>query len=172
MKFALANGHREEARPGLSGECPSCDRPMAAKCGEIKVWHWAHRGTRVCDSWWENETEWHRAWKGRFPVDWQEVVHRAESGEKHIADVKTDQGWVLEFQHSYLKPDERRARDCFYQKLVWIVDGTRRSRDKSQFLNALNNGAAVGTHSSVRRVFADECGLLREWAGCRAPVFF
>ena len=54
------------------------------------MWHWAHRGSRFCDPWWENETEWHRSWKGQFPVNWQEVVHQAETGEKHIADVKTE----------------------------------------------------------------------------------
>jgi hypothetical protein len=41
---------------------------------------------------------------------WQEIVHRSDSGEKHIADVKTDHGWVIEFQHSYLNPEERRSR--------------------------------------------------------------
>lgn len=171
MKYAVVSGERQEAQPGLSAECPSCARPMVAKCGEIKIWHWAHLGTRTCDPWWENETEWHRAWKGLFPVDWQEIVHRAESGEKHIADVKTDHGWVLEFQHSYLKPEERRARDSFYPKLVWVVDGTRRKRDQTQFFKAFKDGIPVGAHSFVRKIYSDECGLLREWAGCRASVF-
>jgi len=39
-------------------------------------------------------------------------VHRAEDGEKHIADVKTYHGRVIEFQHSYLKPVERRSRQA------------------------------------------------------------
>ena len=51
------------------------------------------KGRRFCDPWWENETEWHRAWKDQFPADWQEIVHHAEDGEKHIADVKTDR-WL------------------------------------------------------------------------------
>ena len=119
MKFALVNGQRQEARPNLSGKCPnpSCDRPMVAKCGEVKIWHWAHQGRRFCDPWWENETDWHRAWKDRFPINWQEVVHHAETGEKHIADVKTDRGWVIEFQHSPLEPEERRSRETCYIRL-------------------------------------------------------
>ena len=95
---------------------------MIAKCGEIKIWHWAHKSRRHCDHWWENETEWHRAWKGLFPDHWQEVVQEDENGVRHIADVKTDQGWVIEFQHSLIKPEERRSRDAFYSKLVWLVD--------------------------------------------------
>ena len=111
MKFALVNDQRHEAAPGLSGRCMSCDQAMVAKCGNVKVWHWAHKGRRTCDLWWENETEWHRTWKGRFPENWQEVVHKDDAGEKHIADVKTDQGWVIEFQHSHIKPEERHSRD-------------------------------------------------------------
>jgi hypothetical protein len=145
---------------------------MVAKCGKERIWHWAHLGRRTCDLWWENETEWHRAWKGQFSVDWQEVVLPAKSGEKHIADVKTDQGWVLEFQHSYLNPEERRAREAFYRKLVWVVDGARRKRDKSQFFKALEEGAPVSAKPLMLSVFSDECALLREWAGSRAPVFF
>lgn len=75
---------------------------MTPKCGQLKVWHWAHRSIRSCDPWWENETPWHRAWKNQFPADWQEKVHRTDNGEKHVADVKTKSGVVLEFQHSPL----------------------------------------------------------------------
>lgn len=173
MKYALVDKQRIEPQPGLSGICPGCEQPMIAKCGEVKIWHWAHLGKRVCDPWWENETEWHRNWKGYFPVDWQEVVHYAESGEKHIADVNTDQDWVIEFQHSHLKPEERRARDEFYKNLVWVVDGTRRKRDMMQLLNAWKMGTPVGTSPVLRKIsFPEECVLLREWASTRAPVFF
>jgi len=172
MKFALLNGQRQEAQPNLSGQCPACDQAMLAKCGEVKIWHWAHKGRRTCDPWWENETEWHRAWKGQFPESWQEVVHQADNGEKHIADVKTDRGWVIEFQHSRIEPEERRSRDTFYPKLVWVVDGARRRRDRTQFQNVLNISIPTVSSSRVRRIFSDECVLLGEWAGSRAPVFF
>jgi len=135
MKYALVNEQRQEAQPGLSGNCPFCGDLMVAKCGEIKIWHWAHREELRCDSWKENETEWHRSWKGQFPNDWQERIHTSESGEKHIADVKTIKSWVIEFQHSHLNPVERRARNDFYKKLVWVVDGPRRKRDKQKFFH-------------------------------------
>ena len=171
MKFSLVNGQREEAQPNLSGMCPVCDQAMVAKCGEVKIWHWAHKGRRACDPWWENETEWHRTWKGHFPESWQEVVHQADSGEIHIADVKTDQGWVIEFQYSYIRPAERRSRDAFYPKLVWVVNGGRRKRDSEQFRNALIRGTPVGSNARIRISFTDECAILREWAGSNAPVF-
>src|SRR5882672_8360632 len=168
MKFALVSGQRQEAQPNLSGQCRGCGRPMVARCGEVRVWHWAHKGRLLCNPWCENETKWHRDWKDQFPDDWQEIVHTAGDGERHIADVKTDRGWAIEFQHSSLKPEERRSRDAFYPKLIWVVDGKRRTRDEAQFLNALNEGLPVG---AWRRIFSDRCVLLRGWAGSNAPIF-
>ena len=145
---------------------------MVARCGEVRVRHWAHKGRRHCDPWWENETEWHRAWKDQFPADWQEIVHHAEDGERHIADVKTDDGWVIEFQHSHITPDERRSREAFYRKLIWVVDGMRRKRDRAQFQNAWEDGRQVDSNSRVLRGYWDQSALLRDWADSRAPVFF
>ncbi len=173
MKFALVNGQRQEPQPNLSGECPGCGNPMVARCGEVRVWHWAHRGRRHCDSWWENETEWHRDWKGQFSVDWQEIVHHAEDGERHIADVRTGDDWVIEFQHSYIKPEERRSREAFYPKLVWVVDGLRRKRDEAGFHRAWEESVTpFGANAPVRQVWSQEGALLRDWAGSRAHVFF
>ena len=172
LKFALVSGQRQEAKPGLSGECPRCRNPVIAKCGEVKVWHWAHKQERACDSWKENETEWHRTWKNEFPPEWQEVLHYADDGEKHFADVKTGDDWVIEFQHSPIKPEERRSRDAFYKKLIWVVDGLRQKRDKDQFLKAWGEGTPVGAQSPVRRAFSDDCRLLQEWSGSPGPVFF
>ena len=173
LKFALVDGQRQEPQPNLSGMCPGCGNPMVAKCGEIRVWHWAHKGRRACDPWWENETDWHRNWKDQFPTDWQEIVQHAEDGERHIADVKTEHGWVIEIQHSYIKPHELRSREAFYQKLIWVVDGTRRERDEARFLKTWRRGMMVGgPKSAMRRVSSDEGALLRDWAGSRAHVFF
>jgi hypothetical protein len=172
MKFALVNGQRHEAQPKLSAICPGCDQPMIAKCGEVRMPHWAHRRTLLCDPWWENETEWHRNWKDQFPEAWQEYVYRAEDGEKHIADVRTDKGWVIEFQHSSIKPDERRSRDAFYKKLVWVVDGTRLKRDQKQFIETVNSGTSIAARLPIQRVRPDECALLQKWIGSHTPIFF
>jgi hypothetical protein len=172
MKFALINGEKSEATKGSKGFCPICESELVAKCGELKINHWAHKGNRNCDPWWENETDWHRSWKNNFPIEWQEVVHRDKNGEKHIADIKTSHEWVIEFQHSYLNPEERRARNVFYGKLVWVVDGTRRKRDREQFSNTLNKGIPFGGNLKVWRVNSNECVLLREWQDSHTPVFF
>jgi competence protein CoiA len=171
MKFALVNGERRESEPGTAGACPLCDRPMVPKCGTLRVWHWAHKGKLQCDSWWEPETEWHRAWKGIFPSEWQEVVHFAADGEKHIADVKSADGWVLEFQHSPLAVEERQARTDFYKRMLWVVDGTRRKRDIAQFNRALHAGVPMNPRAPIMKLTPNGCRLLEEWAGTAAPVF-
>lgn len=172
MKYALVNGERQEAQSGLSGKCVCCDSLVIAKCGKVKVRHWAHKGKLMCDPWWE-ETEWHRAWKGQFPKECQEIVHYAENGEKHIADVKIDQGYVVEFQHSPIKPEERQARESFYKKMVWIVDGAKSSRDKNKFMNA-KYSELMGNKIGVERVRShfSESALLRDWSDSCVPVFF
>jgi competence protein CoiA len=75
---------------------------------------------RDCDTWAEKETDCHRAWKNKFPAEYQAFIHHdRQSGEKHIADVGTPHGLVIEFQHSYLDPLERAARERFYGNMVW-----------------------------------------------------
>lgn len=67
------------------------------------------------------------------------MSHPAENGEEHRADVKTDQGCVIEFQHSHLDPQERAAREAFYQNMVWVVDGTRLKGDYPRFFEGRKN---------------------------------
>lgn len=172
MKFALVSGERREAAPGISGECPGCGQVMIAKCGELRVWHWAHRGMRTCDVWWEPETEWHRQWKSRFPDAQQEVFQQAQDGERHIADVKTEHGVVLEFQHSYLRKEERQSREAFYWSLVWVVDGLRRSRDEPRFVEAFKASQILCLKPLTFAFPSDGGALLRDWTSSRVPVFF
>lgn len=169
MQFAMTNEIRSKAAPGLTGVCPSCGSPVAAKCGELRVWHWAHLAKRRCDSWWEPETPWHVNWKDRFPTEWQEAVLHAEDGERHIADVRTPDGRVVEFQHSRIRSDERHARESFYQTMVWVVDGRARKRDLSSFEKTRYPVRSVPAFYSG---FAMECALLRDWADRPVDVFF
>ena len=171
MKYALVNEDRCEAKPDLAGNCPCCGSQVLAKCGAVNIWHWSHKGRRNCDPWWENETEWHRAWKGQFPKEWQEIPQLADGGEKHIADVKTDRGYVIEFQHSAIKPEERQAREDFYKKMLWVVDGTRRLRDKDKFAQEMELECRIdGRQDLLLAQFGGP--LKRDWGGRKVPIFF
>lgn len=126
MKFALVDNKKVEAFPKGKGICLCCNAETIAKCGTKRINHWAHKNINHCDNWWENETEWHRTWKSQFPVNWQEVVQfDNQTGEKHIADVKTKNGFVLEFQNSPMSDQEMKSREDFYEKMVWVVNGEK-----------------------------------------------
>lgn len=168
MLFALVDGNRRKASPRLSGQCPGCGSALIPKCGELRAWHWAHRGERRCDPWWE-ESEWHRKWKDRFPPEWQEIVQLAPNGEKHIADIRTPDGRVIEFQHSPLAKEERDARETFYKPMFWVVDGLVRKRDLKNF-NKIVEMARQGAWVSAADMLA--CALVRDWVGRPVHVFF
>lgn len=123
MQLALLDGERVEAFRGGKANCPICGADMIAKCGPRTIHHWAHKGRRNCDPWWENETEWHRSWKECFPICCREISHIAPDGEVHRADIRTPSGIYIEVQHSGMTDAERISREAFYKNLVWIIDG-------------------------------------------------
>jgi competence protein CoiA len=171
MQYALVNGIRHEPEPKLRGTCPNCDAEVVAKCGQQRVWHWAHLGKLECDHWWEPETEWHRAWKALFPKDWHEVVHVAPDGERHIADLKSRDGLVVEFQHSPITPSERLSRESFYQKMVWVADGTRYLRDVANFHQSMECASVVRDSPMYLRPARQDAALFRRWIPIKCPVF-
>lgn len=176
MKMALVNGERREAVKDLMGVCEGCKQQVIPICGLKRVWHWRHKVDCECDRWWENEGPWHRAWKDNFPKECQEIIIRKhETEEWHRADVQTKDGYILEFQHSLLKADDRQARNIFYgEKLVWVVDGLRRPADKAQFDEFLSYARPINNSSQILSLhpFIEQCSILKEWSDCHSLVFF
>lgn len=171
MLVALVNDQRTSAAPKLKGLCPGCLQPVTARCGKQRAWHWAHDSKRECDSWWE-ETEWHRMWKSHFPVEWQEVIlHDVQLNEKHIADIRTKHGLVMEFQHSPLDPQECRKRESFYKNMVWIVDASHQKNDFKRFVKGFSRFLKTNRQGMFRVLFPDET-FPANWIQNTKPVFF
>lgn len=172
MKYALINNQKTQPGKGATGTCPNCGSVVIAKCGDIKIDHWAHKGLRKCDTWWENETAWHRKWKGQFESDWQEYIFKDEvTGEKHIADVRSEHGLVVEFQHSFINATERNSREAFYKKMIWIVDGTRLKKDFERFSKGLQNFRTTETRGAYW-VNDPEESFPNNWLNSKVPVIF
>lgn len=172
MRYALVNKQKVDPQPKLHGHCPHCNGEVISKCGRTKVWHWAHKSKRVCDPWWENETEWHRAWKDNFPKEWQEIsAVDGRTGETHIADIKTPYGLTVEFQHSPMSLEELIAREGFYGNMIWIIDGLRGDLDLSFFQMGLGrtpiqkNPLAYGLHWYGRGK------IMHNWSDAKSRVF-
>lgn len=115
------SGEKVQAEPGAMATCPECAQPVIAKCGEIKIWHWAHVASSTCDAWGEPESAWHLEWKSRWPASQVEVVIE-RNGKRHRADIRSGGGVVIELQHSSISPEEIREREQFYQGMIWMFD--------------------------------------------------
>lgn len=114
----------EKIKPNYSGQiaiCPFCKEKVIGKCGKIYIWHWQHAPNVNCDLWKESETEWHRSWKNRFPFEWQERIIE-KNDQKHIADIFTDNGIVIEFQNSMISSSTISEREMFYEKMIWVLN--------------------------------------------------
>lgn len=115
------NNERIEPSKGAKAFCPFCGQKVKAICGEIYVHHWRHDSLENCDSWYENETDWHRNWKKEFPESWREFIV-SRNGKKHIADIRTDNEFVLELQNSSISKTTIQIREKFYGKMVWLIN--------------------------------------------------
>lgn len=172
MRFALVDNHKQEPTPKQRGTCAHCGAEMIAKCGRVKVWHWAHKTCEVCDPWWENETEWHRAWKNHFPAEWQEISHIDPiSGERHIADVKTPHSLVVEFQNSPMSFEELSSREHFYGNMIWIVNGLRSDLDRSFFSMGLSRSPLQTNPLAYAIHWLSRSRLFHNWSQAKAKVF-
>jgi len=128
MRFAELNNKRILANPlEKNAICPLCKTNVIAKCGEIKIWHWAHKNNCECDSFGEPETEWHLNWKNCFPKECQEIII-----ENHRADVKIN-NIVIEFQNSPISPEKIKEREDFYEKLKWVLNGENFAKNLNLF---------------------------------------
>lgn len=124
MLWAIVNNKKVEATPKAYGSCPLCSGLVLAKCGEIKIWHWAHAKDADCDTWYEPESDWHYHWKMTFGKEQAEVVIKKQD-KWHIADILTEGAVVIELQHSPIQNTIIRKREEFYgDKMLWLVDGS------------------------------------------------
>ncbi|MBT4968579.1 MAG: hypothetical protein HOM80_06195 [Bacteroidetes bacterium] len=129
MKYAIVNNKRSIPQKHLKGSCPLCTLQVIPITGPKRIHHWRHFPSKsTCDLWKESESEWHRAWKNKFPDEWQEVIrHDPVTLEKHIADIfHPRKELVIEFQHSPISLVEIKSRELFYGKLCWVLDFTHK----------------------------------------------
>ena len=101
--------------------CPICGEILIAKRGDVKMWHWAHKGKNNCG--YKPETQWHLYWK-----DWADKsghIIELKIGN-HIADIITRDFRIIELQHSHINKEALLNR-CYNAqkedlKIDWIFD--------------------------------------------------
>ena len=109
---------------GQRGNCPNCNSLVIGHKGKFKEKHWKHFKKQDCDSWIEPITEWHLSWQNNFPEEYREVIIEINN-IKHRADIRLEDGLVIEIQNSPIKPEEIEAREKFYgeNNMIWILNG-------------------------------------------------
>lgn len=125
MLYAYNSENRKVTpEPKLTGKCIVCGNDMIAKCGEIVVWHWAHKvGSNECDNWYEPITSWHKGWIDLFDSDETEIMIEGDNKkEKHVIDIRTKRGNKIDLQSKRLKINELEKRDKFWGGSTWIIN--------------------------------------------------
>jgi competence CoiA-like predicted nuclease len=124
MLFAFTSEKiKIEPFPGGRAFCPGCESEVNAKCGSTNIWHWAHDSLEDCDNWkYEPKTKWHLHWQNRFHKDDIEKVI-VKNKKFHIADIVGNNDVVIEIQNSPISAEEIIARELFYEKMIWILNG-------------------------------------------------
>ena len=138
MQFAIdENGIRTSINNSIRGKtykCPCCGSEVIQKKGDIMIWHFAHKSIADCVNYYDHKGEWHRAMQELFPEKNREVYEKTET-YRHIFDVLTDKGRIIEFQHSSMSPKEfQRRTEDYYERAVekrtprpvWVFDFTER----------------------------------------------
>jgi competence protein CoiA len=97
------------AEKGLKCRCIGCNAEVLAKCGLVRVNHWA-RVAGDCDPWSEPESESHIVWKLLADEGKVEVTM-----PPHRADIIGPNGTVVELQYSHLPAEDIAARE----KILW-----------------------------------------------------
>ena len=130
MKFALVKGKRKNIKDAVRGEVGyDCWHPQytVQECVGHYLRYWKYVGERpLLPEGYENETEWHAAWKNGVKEEYCEVI--CGNSNEHRADIKTpDQ--VIEIQYSSISHEAATERSEFYRNLmgensrvIWIVN--------------------------------------------------
>lgn len=138
MQFAISKtGERTIINDAIKGEdyfCPCCNGLMTQKKGTQMIWHYAHKSLNNCIDYYDNKGEWHRKMQDMFPEKNREIVENFGM-YKHIYDILTDNGVIIEFQHSPLSLDDfkKRTKDYIFRSVfhktarpIWVFDYTER----------------------------------------------
>lgn len=177
MKYALVDGIKTEATPKAQGKCLCCGVEVIAKCGEKRAWHWAHKNNEECNySKKDAKTPWHENWQKQFPPDWCEV-RCPEDKPIHIADIKTPDELVVEFQHSHISAEDRLAREKFHKNMIWVVDGCRNKNDYKRFVKNFHKLSRLNKKDqeipfSLYKAFQTDEILPSTWSEITVPIYF
>ncbi|MBI9065190.1 MAG: hypothetical protein JEZ14_24615 [Marinilabiliaceae bacterium] len=180
MLWAIVNNNKEFAIPKLKGSCPMCEREVFSKCGNIKIWHWAHHKGESCEKWYEPDADWHLHWKTTFGKENSEIVIK-NNDEKHLADIYTKTDVIIELQSNSLKHEEIEEKENFFgERMIWLINGADFKdhftffdfESYEQYYGWLDIGEQGIQNVSMNKDYSFDWKYFRSsWIGVKRPVF-
>jgi len=169
MRYAILNNSRVEAKTEYREQkciCPECNAEVIPVCGNTYAHHWRHKVKTDCILEYTPMTPWHKAWQNQFDDSCREIVHFDEiTKEKHVADIKTQNGIIVELQHSAISIEERVSREKFYKNMIWIIDGRKYyEKFKKIKYKQINQYQFICLNPNE--------GFPSEWLNCSVPIYF
>jgi len=130
---------RIRARPGLYAVCPGCQKDVIPRCGDFKIWHWAHKAG-ICKYDSEPYTAWHLEWQEKALNAGMEIEKIFDPSQRYRADIyDPKKNIVTEVQHSPITMETIVDRCLFYDskgiEIRWIFDFTYRYNSRKIELN-------------------------------------
>ena len=171
MKYAMINSQKVEAKPNLKGAlCPKCKSEMIAKCGSIRIHHWAHKKGAHCDEWAEPENAWRLNWLKAFEGFRQEEIIK-QGNESHFVDVLTENGTPILFRQKAPSSDDMAKMESFFRGLIWFANMGASIRACKAFEKAMIEQFI--TESEIKNVWLCSCekGIPAAWLDAKYPVF-
>ena len=124
MLYAILDGVKSPAIPDANGICPICKKEVFSRCGQVYVWHWAHRAHKGCisDSFVRPDSFFYVMWKKFFGAEKSEIlIHK--KGEVHIADIVSKDDLVIMLYDSRIsKKIISNIEDFFGERMFWVID--------------------------------------------------
>ena len=180
MLWAIVNNHKDSASPQSKGNCPMCEREVFSKCGDIKIWHWAHYKGESCENWCEPDSDWHLHWKTTFGKENSEIVIE-KNDERHLADIFTKTEVVIVLQSSSLKHEEIKEKEYFFgERMIWLINGIEllknftffNSESYEKYYGWLDIGARGIQNITIDKYYSFEWKYFRRsWIDVERPVF-
>jgi hypothetical protein len=119
------NFYKEQYKDNITCRCCGSQLQAVLQTGE-KIKYFRHASTDDCikSSNDDNLLLWHILWQTTVKVENREVVKK-NNKKTHRADIYIpENNYVIEIQHSHIEPDKIKEREIFYEKMIWIIDGT------------------------------------------------
>lgn len=167
MQFAIdENGVRTSINNSIKGKpykCPCCGSEVIQKKGDIMIWHFAHKSLADCVDYYDHKGEWHRAMQELFPEKNREVYEKTFM-YRHIFDILTDKGRIIEFQHSPISINDFQQRTHDYllrsifeetKRAIWVFDFSEREFTVGSKRYDWNDRARKIYWSRAKNLFGD-----------------